>query len=69
VTKAIQSLWKNNFPEKTANLHNLKRRYSGEVVEKEWVFLDSLPYSHDNRCYGHLGIASYSGRTRTKELV
>ena len=27
VTKAIQSIWKNNFPEKTANLYNLKDDY------------------------------------------
>ncbi len=72
-TKAIQSLWKDHFPEKTANLYNLKEyRYSGEISgeisgEME-IFGGSALIVIIIAALGILGIASYSVETRTKEL-
>ena len=72
-TKAIQSLWKGHFPEKTANLYNLKEyRYSGEISgeisgEME-IFGGSALIVMIIAALGILGIASYSVETRTKEL-
>ncbi len=72
-TKAIQSVWKDHFPEKTANLYNLKQyRYSGEISgeisgEME-IFGGSALIVMIIAALGILGIASYSVETRTKEL-
>lgn len=69
VTKAIQSLWKNNFPEKTANLYNLKEhRYSGEISGEMEIFGGAALIVMIIAALGILGIASYSVETRTKEL-
>ncbi len=67
VTRAIQSIWKNNFPEKTANLHNLKDSYSssGERISFFGSFALIVMII---AALGILGIASYSVETRTKEL-
>ena len=43
VTKAIQSIWKNHFPEKTANIHNLKEIVIQEKSVEKWKFLEALP--------------------------
>ncbi|GAA4459757.1 ABC transporter permease [Nibrella saemangeumensis] len=72
-TRAIQSVWKDHFPEKTANLYNLKEyRYSGEISggisgEME-IFGGSALIVMIIAALGILGIASYSVETRTKEL-
>lgn len=69
VTKAIQSLWKNNFPEKTVNLHNLKDGYSGESSRERIGFFGFFALIvMIIAALGILGIASYSVETRTKEL-
>ncbi|GAB3163429.1 ABC transporter permease [Telluribacter humicola] len=69
VTKAIQSLWKNHFPEKTANLYNLKEyRYSDEISGEMEFFGGSALIVLIIAALGILGIASYSVETRTKEL-
>jgi putative ABC transport system permease protein len=68
-TKAIQTLWNNNFPEKTANLHNLKElHYSGEISGEMEIFGGSALIVMIIAGLGILGIASYSVETRTKEL-
>ena len=68
VTKAIQSLWKNHFPEKTANIHNLKDGYS-RVISGEMEFFGGFALIvMIIAALGILGIASYSVETRTKEL-
>jgi len=68
-TKAIQSLWKGYFPEKTANLYNLKEyRYSGEISGEMEIFGGSALIVMIIAALGILGIASYSVETRTKEL-
>ncbi|WP_017732189.1 ABC transporter permease [Nafulsella turpanensis] len=70
VTKAIQSIWKNNFPEKTANIHNLKdHRYSGASSGDRIGFFGGFALIvMIIAALGILGIASYSVETRTKEL-
>ncbi|HMQ00807.1 MAG TPA: ABC transporter permease, partial [Cyclobacteriaceae bacterium] len=69
VTKAIQSLWKNNFPEKTANLQNLKDNYSGPGSgDRLSMFGGAALIVMLIAALGILGIASYSVETRTKEL-
>lgn len=69
VTKAIQSLWKNNFPEKTANIYNLKEyRYSGEISGEMEFFGGSALIVLIIAALGIFGIASYSVEIRTKEL-
>jgi putative ABC transport system permease protein len=68
-TKACQTLWKNNFPEKTANIHNLKERYSGESSrERIGFFAFFALLVMIIAALGILGIASYSVEIRTKEL-
>ncbi|WP_229365994.1 permease prefix domain 2-containing transporter [Fibrisoma montanum] len=68
-TKAIQSVWKDHFPEKTANLYNLKEyRYSGEISGEMEIFGGSALIIMIIAALGILGIASYSVETRTKEL-
>ena len=68
-TKAIQSVWKGHFPEKTANLYNLKEyRYSGEISGEMEIFGGSALIVMIIAALGILGIASYSVETRTKEL-
>jgi ABC-type antimicrobial peptide transport system permease subunit len=69
VTKAIQTIWKNSFPQKTANIQNLKdHRYSGEISgELEFVGGFALIVIII-AALGILGIASYSVEVRTKEL-
>ena len=68
-TKAIQSVWKDHFPEKTANLYNLKQyRYSGEISGEMEIFGGSALIVMIIAALGILGIASYSVETRTKEL-
>ena len=72
-TKAIQSVWKDHFPQKTANLYNLKEyRYSGEIrgeISGEMeIFGGSALIVMIIAALGILGIASYSVETRTKEL-
>jgi len=70
VSKAIQSLWKDNFPEKTANLYNLKDyRYSGPSSgDRLGLFGGAALIVLIIAALGILGIASYSVETRTKEL-
>lgn len=68
-TKSIQALWKNHFPEKTADLHNLKDyRYSGEISGEMEFFGGAALIVMIIAALGILGIASYSVETRTKEL-
>ncbi|MBX0332316.1 ABC transporter permease [Pontibacter sp. HSC-14F20] len=66
-TQAIQSLWNNHFPEKTANLQNLRDDYSssGERISFFGFFALIVMIIAG---LGILGIASYSVETRTKEL-
>ncbi len=67
--KAIHSIWTNNFPEKTANLYNLKKyRYSGEISGELEMFGGAALIVLIIAALGILGIASYSVETRTKEL-
>jgi len=69
VTKACQTLWKNHFPEKTANIHNLKDLYSGEGSRERIGFFGFFALVvMIIAALGILGIASYSVETRTKEL-
>ena len=69
VTKAIQSIWKNSFPEKTANIQNLKDyRYSGEISGELEIVGGSALIVIIIAALGILGIASYSVEIRTKEL-
>lgn len=69
VTKAIQSIWKNRFPEKTANIQNLKdNRYSGEISGELEFFGGFALIVIIIAALGILGIASYSVEIRTKEL-
>ena len=68
-TKAIQSLWKNHFPEKTANLHNLKEhRYPEKISGEMEIFGGLALIVMIIAGLGILGIASYSVETRVKEL-
>ncbi|NEU06846.1 FtsX-like permease family protein [Flavihumibacter sp. R14] len=67
VTKAIQSIWKNNFPEKTANLYNLKDDYKSSGERLGFIGFFALIVMIIAGL-GILGIASYSVETRTKEL-
>jgi putative ABC transport system permease protein len=68
-TKAIQTLWNNNFPDKTANLYNLKEhRYSGGISGEMEMFGGAALIVMIIAGLGILGIASYSVETRTKEL-
>jgi len=68
-TKAIQSLWKNNFPQKTANLYHIKERYTGEGSRERIGFIGFFVLIvMIIASLGILGIASYSVETRTKEL-
>jgi putative ABC transport system permease protein len=69
VTKACQKIWKNNFPQKTLNILNLKERYSSE---NSWEMLSFFGFFSGLvmiiACMGILGISSYSVQVRTKEL-
>lgn len=68
-TKAIQSIWKNSFPEKTANIQNLKaERYSGEISGELEIVGGAALIVIIIAALGILGIASYSVEIRTKEL-
>ncbi|EMR01434.1 FtsX-like permease family protein [Cesiribacter andamanensis] len=67
VTKAIQALWKSHFPEKTANLQNLKDAYSSSRERISFFGFFALIVMIIAGL-GILGIASYSVETRTKEL-
>ncbi|WP_240699338.1 permease prefix domain 2-containing transporter [Spirosoma sordidisoli] len=68
-TKAIQAVWKDYFPEKTANLYNVKAyRYSGEISGEMEILGGSALIVLIIAALGILGIASYSVETRTKEL-
>ncbi len=69
-TKAIQTLWSENFPEKTANIHNLKEhRYSGlSSGDRISLFGGFALIVFIIAGLGILGVASYSVETRTKEL-
>lgn len=66
-TKAIQTLWKNHFPEKTANLQNLRDGYSSSRERLVFFGFFALIVMIIAGL-GILGIASYSVETRTKEL-
>ncbi len=69
VTKACQALWKSNFPEKTANIHNLKERYlEGNSADRIGFFAFFALLVMIIAALGILGIASYSVEIRTKEL-
>ncbi|MDO6391703.1 ABC transporter permease [Pontibacter sp. BT731] len=69
VTEAIQSLWKNHFPEKTANLYNLKEyRYPEKISGEMEIFGGLALMVMIIAGLGILGIASYSVETRVKEL-
>jgi len=68
-TEAIQSLWKTHFPEKTANLHNLKKyRYPEKISGEMEIFGGLALMVMIIAGLGILGIASYSVETRVKEL-
>jgi putative ABC transport system permease protein len=68
-TKAIQALWKNHFPDKTANLYNLKEYYyPGGISGEMEIFGSAALIVMIIAALGILGIASYSVETRTKEL-
>jgi putative ABC transport system permease protein len=68
-TKAIQAIWKNSFPQKTANIQNLKeQRYSGEISGELEIVGGSALIVIIIAALGILGIASYSVEIRTKEL-
>lgn len=68
-TKAIQSVWKDNFPEKTANLYNLKaHRYPAKISGEMEIFGGLALIVMIIASLGVLGIASYSLEIRTKEL-
>lgn len=69
VTQAIQSLWENHFPEKTASIQNLKALYSGEGSRERIGFFGFFALVVMLiAALGVLGIASYSVEVRTKEL-
>jgi len=69
VTKAIQSLWKNSFPDKTANIQNLKAdRYSGGISGELEIVGGAALIVMMIAALGILGMASYSVEIRTKEL-
>jgi putative ABC transport system permease protein len=69
VTKACQAIWKSNFPQKTANIRNLKERYSSEVALEMMGFFGFFALIvMIIAAMGILGIASYSVEIRTKEL-
>jgi putative ABC transport system permease protein len=69
VTKACQALWKNNFPQKTANISNLQTRYlGGESADRIGFFAFFALLVMVIAALGILGIASYSVEIRTKEL-
>lgn len=69
VTKACQTIWNKHFPEKTANVHNLKDRYSGESSKERIGFFGFFALIvMIIAALGILGIASYSVEVRTKEL-
>lgn len=68
--KAIQALWNKSFPEKTANLYNLKDHYysgasSGDRIS---LFGGLALIVFIIAGLGILGVASYSVEIRTKEL-
>lgn len=68
-TKAIQTIWNNHFPDKTANLYNLKKyRYSDGISGEMEVFGGAALIVMIIAALGILGIASYSVEIRTKEL-
>ncbi|WP_299821712.1 ABC transporter permease [uncultured Pontibacter sp.] len=66
-TKAIQILWENHFPEKTANLQNLKDGYS-RIGDRIGFFGGLALIVMIIAGLGILGIASYSVEIRVKEL-
>ncbi|MBN7800536.1 ABC transporter permease [Algoriphagus aestuariicola] len=68
--EAIQTLWNKNFPEKTANLHNLKEHhYSGSSSgDRIGIFGGLALIVYIIAGLGILGVASYSVEIRTKEL-
>ncbi len=69
VTKALQTLWENHFPEKTANIQYLKDRYTGENSRERIGFFGFFALIvMIIAALGILGIASYSVEVRTKEL-
>lgn len=68
-TQAIQSLWIKHFPEKTANLYNLKEyRYPEKISGEMEVFGGLALIVMIIAGLGILGIASYSVETHTKEI-
>jgi ABC-type antimicrobial peptide transport system permease subunit len=68
-SKAIQSIWKNSFPEKTANIQNLKAyRYSVGISGELEIVGGAALIVIIIAALGILGIASYSVEIRTKEL-
>ena len=66
-TKAIQSTWKNRFPEKTANLYSLNDDYKSSGERLGFIGFFALIVMII-ASLGILGIASYSVEVRTKEL-
>ena len=68
VTNAIQTIWKNHFPEKTANIRNLSYSKEGNR-EILGAFGGLALLVMIIAALGILGIASYSVQTRTKELA
>jgi putative ABC transport system permease protein len=68
-TKAIQNIWKENFPMKTSNIQNLKVKLTGnEMYEVIGFFGLFAMLVMIIACLGILGIASYAVEVRTKEL-
>ena len=67
IIKDIQTICKNNFPEKTANLYNLKYYYESSGERLGFIGFFALIFMIIAGL-GILGIASYSVETRTKEL-
>jgi putative ABC transport system permease protein len=69
ITKAIQNIWKKNFPMKTPNIQNLKQKLtSNEMYEVIGFFGFFAILVMIIACMGILGIASYAVEVRTKEL-
>lgn len=67
-TQAIQALWMNHFPEKTANIQNVKENYALSTGERMYMFGGLALMVMIIAGLGILGIASYSVETQTKEL-
>jgi putative ABC transport system permease protein len=69
IKKACIGIWKHYHPQKTADVHNLKDKYSGkDALEMMGFFGFFASLIMIIAALGILGIASYSVEIRTKEL-